>query len=357
MEDRFQLRPTPGVLVATVLTLLLLLAACGNGAVETTSTEAPPSDGTSPDEVRSYVVGYSSTPGIADLGTFLTWDALRTRGIDVETRFFSDADVVVQGMARGDIDFATNMAAVAGMNARAQGVPLKIFTGYVGPEFVLAGTSDINAPEDLNGTTTAMHAEGGQTDVFLRALTAKYGLEDVEILTIPNSSARREALAQGLLDTAPLDLADALTLVDQDPDKFHIVLFFGEEFELSNSGTMATEEFLSENSEDVQTIVTTLVETYRRINDDPEWAGEQALRFFGVQYDEQFDLLRDIIRNYAERKLWDPDGGLDPDIAADTVEFNVTYGNLPEDAMDDIEEFYDFQFIDRTLDELGPYGG
>lgn len=315
----------------------------GDGSEETSGE-------TSEDDVRTYTVGYSSTPGIGDLGTFLTWEALRDKGIKVETKFFSDQDVVIQALESGEIDFATNLAASATLQAADAGLPMKIFTGYVGPEFVLAGETEITEAADLEGKTVAVHSEGGQTMSFMQALIEKYDLQDVTILVIPNSSARAQALLQGQLDAAPVDLGDAILVESEDAENYHTILFFGEEFPVANSGTTATEAWLDENAEDAQLIVTTLLETYQRMNDEPEWAAERAPQYLGSVY--ELDLLEQIVNEYLDRDLWPPDGGLDREVAEETIEFNKQYSGL-EAENDDLEAYYDFTFIEAALEEVG----
>lgn len=330
--------------------LALVATACGDDddGEGTAATDGGAEE--SQEELRTYTVGYSSTPGIGDLGTFLTWEQLRDKGIKIETKFFSDQDVVIQALESGEIDFATNLAASATLQAADAGLPMKIFTGYVGPEFVLSGEKDITDAKGLEGKTVAVHSEGGQTMAFMQALIEKHDLKDVNILVIPNSSARAQALLQGQLDAAPVDLGDAILVESEKPDDYHTVLFFGEEFPVANSGTAATEEWLSENSEDAQLIVTTLLETYRRMNDEPEWAAERAPQYLGSVY--ELDILEQIVNEYLERDLWPPDGGLDRQTAEETIAFNKEYSGL-EAKSDELEDYYDFTFIETALEELG----
>lgn len=328
----------------------LVLAACG-GPADTAQGGGATSDGGQGE--RTYTVGYSATAGVADLGTLLTWEALEEKGISVETTYFSGPDVTIQALERGDIDMATNLAAVAALNAADAGLPVKIFTGYVAPEFVLGGTTDLESVEDLEGTRTSIHSEGGRTAAYINALVQKYGIEDLEILTIPNSSARAQALLQGQTDSGVVDLGDSLLIAAEDPGKFHTVLFFGEEFAVADSGTVATTDFLSENAEDVQVIVTTMIETYRKINDEPEWAVEQAQRLLSASYDDP-ELLAQIVEAYVERGMWDANGGLSEGAALETIAFNTEYTGL-EVQSDDLSTYYDFSFVDSALGELGEH--
>lgn len=340
---------------ALVVIGTLLAAGCG-GDDDGSAASGETAGESESAERRSYTVGYSSTPGVGDLASLLAWDELRAQGIDVETQFFSDADVVIQALARGDIDFATNVGSVATMQAVDQGVELEIFMGYVGAEFVLGGTTDIESPEDLEGKTIAVHSEVSLTNAYTLALIEKYDLADVEVIIIPNSSARAQAIEQGQVDAAPLDLADATLLAEQAPDEFHTILFFGEEFDgVENNGTLATAAFLDENAEDAQAIVDAMIETNRRMAADPDWAAEQSLRFLGSAYPDNPETLQEIVRNYIERGLWDVDGGIDEETATTTIEFNVEYAGL-EGAGDDPSRYYNFDLVADTLDRLGREG-
>lgn len=336
--------------------LALVAASCGSSGDDSSGDAGGGGGGgggNGSGERRSYVVGYSSTPGVGDLASMLAWDELRSQGIDVETRFFSDADVVIQALARGDIDFATNVGSVATMQAVDQGVDLRIFMGYVAAEFVLAGTSEIQSPEDLEGKTVAVHSEVSLTNAYTLALIAKYDLQDVNVIVVPNSSARAQAIEQGQIDAAPLDLADATLLAEQDPDRFHTILFFGEEFDgVENNGTVATTAFLEDNAEDAQLIVDAMIETNRRMADEPDWAAEQSIRFLGSAFEDSTDLLQDIVRDYIDRGLWDVNGGLDEESAELTIEFNRQYAGL-EGGEGGAATYYDFSFVADALERLG----
>jgi ABC-type nitrate/sulfonate/bicarbonate transport system substrate-binding protein len=347
-------RTRPRTRTVSALALAVTLAASGCGSDG--GGGGGGGDAGSPDDERTYTVGYSSTPGVGDLASLLTWDELRSEGINIDTQFFSDADVVIQALARGDIDFATNVGAVATMQAVDGGLPLEIFAGYVGAEFVLGGTTDIKTPKDLEGKTVAVHSEVSLTNAYTRALIEKHDLQDVEVIIVPNSSARAQAIEQGQVDAAPLDLADATLLASEAPDRFHTVLFFGEEFSgVENNGTVATTKFLEDNAEDAQLIVDALIQTNRKMAEDPDWAAEQSLRFLGSAYPDTPDLLQDVVRDYIDRGLWDLDGGIDKDTATATIAFNEKYAGL-EGAGDDPSQYYNFDLVADALDRLGRQG-
>lgn len=329
---------------ALLLAVALLLSACGGGEDETAASG----------EGKSFAVGYAGTPGIGDLGTFLAWEEMRTRGWDIEIVVLSDADVAIQALDRGDVDVATNLTVEPAMRAIQSGIALRIFTGYVGNEWVVAGKKEIETPEDLEGKVYPVHGEGGGTDIFMGALADKYGYPH-ERIVIPNSSARREALTQGRIDAAPLDMADGVFIEEEHGDDFHIITFFGDEFDIANSGTVGTEQFIEDNPEAVQAIATTLLATYRKMQEDPDWAAEQSLRFFGALYEDNVELLKETVRTYIDRQLWPPeDTGLSREAAAETIEFNARYGELDATPAD-IDQFYDFTFIENAKEELGQF--
>jgi len=364
-----------------ILVSLLVLSACAEAADDPTTTAAadptettqatettqpatettqPATETTQPPEAERITLNAASsgTPGLGSLAHLLLWEELGRNGIDVNEIYVGSNEAAVQALVRGDVDFGFQISPAATASAVVEGIPLRIASGWVGSEFVLGGTTDIQTVEDLSGKRLGIHNEVGLSATLTQALVEEFGLEDVELLVVPNSPARVEAIAQGQLDAATIDVENGVALEKLNPEEFHIILEFTELVgPIENGGFTATSDFYEANPELVQTIVTTWVEVVRRMYDDPDWAAEQSIRYFGINYADTVDDLRDLTREYIARGLWDPDGGLTQESAQDTIQFHIDFGELSEDALNMVDEIYEFSFIESVLDELGPYEG
>lgn len=322
-------------------------------APATTETTAP-----APAERISLTAAASGIPGLGSLAHLLLWEELRKVGIDVDEVYVGSNEAAVQALVRGDADFGFQISPAATASAVVEGVPIRIATGWVGSEFVLGGTTDIQSVEDLAGKRIGIHNEVGLSATLTRALIDEFAIEDVSLLVVPNSPARVEAIAQGQLDAATIDLENGIALQNLNPDDFHIILEFTELVgPIENGGFTATSDFYEANPEVVQTIVRTWVETVRRMHDDPDWAAEQSIRYFGINYEDNLDDLRNLTREYIERGLWNPNGGLTEESARDTIQFHIDFGGIPAESLEMQDSIYDTSFLDSVLEELGTYGG
>lgn len=330
-----------------VLIVVLLMTACGAG-------DDAAGDGDT--AVRTITVGYTSTAGLGDLFTFVAWEQLALEGIEVRPKFFSGHDVELQALARGDIDVATNVATDAVLFAVNDGVPIKVVAGYTGPEFVLAGLSDLADASDLVGKRVGVHSLTGGSGAWVRAYLESNGVDpaDVNILEVPGSGNRAQAMVAGELDAASVGQDDMVFLEDAVPGKFHVITPFG--IGVGGEGlavTVTSTELIDSDPDVVQAVVTELIQAARRLTGDKEFANDKAFVYLGNAY-EEIETLQKAVAIYVENELYPVDGALSRQIVDDYLAFtrerNPDFADVELAA---VEDYYDFQFVDAALEELG----
>lgn len=333
---------------ALAVGLTLIAAACGGegDAPSETSTTAS----------RTITVGYTSTAGLGDLFTFVAWEQLGRQGIEVRPKFFSGHDVELQALARGDIDIATNVATDAVLFAVNDGVPIKVIAGYTGPEFVLAGLSQLSDASDLVGKRVGVHSLTGGSGAWVRAYLESNDVDpgDVNILEVPGSGSRAQAMVAGELDAASVGQDDMVFLEDASPGKFHVITPFGIGFGGEGLAVTVTSTELIESDPDVvQAVVTELMKAARRLTADEEFAKDKAFTYLGNAY-EEVDTLHEAVAIYVENGLYPVNGALSSQIVEDYLAFtrerNPDFADVELGA---VEEYYDLTFVEAALEELG----
>ena len=126
-------------------------------------------------------------------------------GITVELVLMSGA-VANLALIGGNVDFTT--VPTAGLTAAIQGAPLRVlFNTFNRPVWRLNVKPDIVDIKELKGRRIGTGGFGSATDILLRELLNKYGLEagrDVVLLSLGSTSTRLNALITGSVDAAVL---------------------------------------------------------------------------------------------------------------------------------------------------------
>ena len=340
--------------------LLIAIAACGsrtttendagtsdapNNASQTgetvTPAETPPRGGT-------LRVGLNSIPDVSVMPYVLGWETMREKGWEVEPKFFPTVDVCVQAVISGQVDVCDGVAANSAITAVEKGAALRMFYVTKMTEWQLVTPKSITRVEDLSGKKVAYHAPGGLTDVLVKDLAQRYQITP-EWMVIPGSSVRAEALLNGQIDATPAEISDALYILEQRPDDFHILVSWLEILEgLPGTGSVATETFLQNNPEAAEIYVEYSLKAARRAVQEPEWIVTQGAKYLPELDPEAF---RRVVDALIEHEIWDVNGGLTEAGAEQAKEFFYNAGQIS--APMPIEQWADFGPLNRVLERLG----
>lgn len=347
-------------LLLTLLAILALIAvACGDddddGGDDGGGTEAPtatPADGDDGGETVQLTAVHGSSADFIALVPLAAWDILAEQGIEVEQRYLEDGPTAIQALEQGDAQIATNIGVNVGLIAVEAGATVVDVLATQRPTWALVATPDIATIDDLNGKTIAVHGETSFTKAVADFYAQEYSL-DMNQIIIPGSEVRAEALANGEIDASVIDFPDIVTLSrTYGEDAFNVLATLGETLpDLIEQDIWMDREWVDENPDLAQEVVTALLEGIRRLRTDPEFAmriAQEALP------EEDPDLLEELISEYTDRNLWEPNSFLNEENAEFTLQFFYDVGEIDVDpATADLTNYFNFVLVEAALDDIG----
>jgi NitT/TauT family transport system substrate-binding protein len=321
----------------------LVLGACGGGD----------SNEDSPDQLKAIA---GTNVDFISLVPIAAWEILEEdEGIEVDQRFVEDGATAIQAMQQGEAVIGTNIGVNTGVPAVDNGAKIVDVVGTQRPTWALAVSPDIDDFSDLNGKRMGVHGETSFTRAVARYYAQTEGFEYDELI-IPGSDVRAEALAKGQIDASVIDLPDVVQLGKEYPGKFKVLSTFGEQFpDLIEQDLWFSRDWAEDNPEVATKVVKAIVEANRRLTEDPDWGFEIAKENLP---DMDEEVLRELVDEYAERKIWSTDGGITPEKAVTTLEFFNEVGEIDIDTpdQDSIDKYFDFSYLEDALAELDGNG-
>ena len=365
--DRGRRGPLRSVLrlpIVLLLALTVVLAACASdpepSETETAAdggsepagdaTDATASEDAASGEPVELVAMHTSSPDFIVQVPMAAWDICAERGIHVEQRFAEEASTVIQGMAQGTVQIGTNVGVNTGIPAAVAGAEIIDVVGTQRPTWALAVKPEIQSFSDLDGKTLAVHGEAS----FTRAVADWYAENEgfsYEQLIIPGSEVRAEALAQGNIDAAVIDLPDVIQLSQVYPGEFEVLAAIGENFEsLIEQDVWFDRNWMEENRDLAVDVTACIIEGARRLATDTEYAIQLASENL-PEVDPA--VIEETVRTYQEREIWPTDGIITRERAQETMDFFFSVGEIDIDPSTiDISEYFAFDVLQDALDQV-----
>jgi NitT/TauT family transport system substrate-binding protein len=349
------------------LAAAFVVAACsttgGTASPSSGAPSAPPSTGTasgapsaapSADPVAgaSIAVVYSSDSiGLNDFPTKLAWDNLMARGMEVDLQFVAESELAVQSLIRGDVQIAHSTPPIA-INANQQDETIKAFNDYKRQSWSLASTNEINSVEELNGKTIAVHGETSFTKRVADLIIEEYGLQDVNVVIIPGSEVRAQALLSGQIDATVLDVQDVINVELEQPGAIKELVSFGQRFpDLTSGRWIADSDWVDANPEVAKEVLKALIEANREAVEDPAALLEAAEAYYS---DQDPAAIKATIDAFIANELWTLNGGVTRETALDELEFYRSGGQTTMEATEEnVDRAYMFDLQDEVLAEIG----
>lgn len=351
-------------LIAIAAVLGLVLTACGGDGDAGDTTEAPagtdaPGTTTGPDSSTACAVDdpvdlvaiAGSSVDFISLVPIAAWETLAEHGVNVEQRFVEDASTAIQAIQQGDAQIGTNIGVNVGVPAVDAGASIVDVVATQRPTWALAVAPGIESFDDLEGKRIAVHGEQS----FTRAVSnyfADVNGYSYEELIIPGSEVRAEALAQGQIDAAVIDLPDVVQLSQTYPGSFDVLVTIGEEFpELIEQDIWLDSQWAVDNPDLATCVVEGIVGAMRELTSDTDYALDLAVETL-PDFDEA--VLEDLVEEYSTRDLWPADGLLTPERALSTLTFfndvgEIDIGEVSEESLD---AYFDFTYLEQALANL-----
>jgi NitT/TauT family transport system substrate-binding protein len=308
--------------VIGLVTVAILAVGCGGGS----SGSGGGGDGS------GLEFGYDGVKQLSYANTLLTWDELKSP--TVKPHFFQQSSLNLQALSGGNVQISQNASAVT-LPAIAKGADLRIIGATVLHSWVLMASSDIKSIDDLKGKKLAAHSETSVSALFARQVCKEAGCD---IVYIPGSPVRAQAILSGQVAAATVFAADASRADIENPGKSSVLKYFTDA-PLPDLYVVTTKKWLDGHRDQATAVMRGLIDSAQRMKQDTQAAAESVQKQFP---DEDPALVSEVVKTYVEKGLWSQDGGLAMlKTVGDSVKFLKGVGSIPQSASDDPADYVD----------------
>jgi NitT/TauT family transport system substrate-binding protein len=328
------------------LVMVAALAGCGD---DESSGEG---DGGNSVSIKYSVIG---EPGADALPGIMAVKRLEEKyGYKVEIVEVAELPIALEGLSSDEFQLGSG-AASATFNAVLSGADVKMVGVETGMVWVMQGIPGLETCADLAGKTIGLHAAGSAGEGYFKYWTLENctpaEAEKLKIVYVPGSDARAQALLAGELDATMITYTE-IPLVEASTETMFEFKDVGDLSKLSAaSGLLAGGPFMEDHPEIVTQFLEEVVtgqeemQTLDGLREAvayalPNLEGEDAESAAQLTFDSGTVLTeggRSVLENMSN-----------------IVDFMVnTTGELPEEAMDHTEDFYDASFLKEALTNVG----
>jgi NitT/TauT family transport system substrate-binding protein len=291
-------------------------------------------------------VGYAGTLDFSDMASELAHERLREAGTEVTTRSFPTAEIIVDALARGDVDIADGSTR-AFWAAAAKGAPIRTVMDHVVDihRLVVAGAAGCHA---IEGTRLALQSEAAAGTALARAYLAR-ACPDArpDVVFVPGSTNRMAAILSGSLTATVLQLSDVVRLERLAPGRVSVMADFAREWPaVETTGVHVNTRFAAAHPDWVRAYVRARVAANREVASHGDELVALADRLMGAEPD--WATLAPI---YIALPAWDSNGGLTRAAVRETLDFLVRHTRLSPVLTPDTVA--DLSYLDAALRDLG----
>lgn len=325
-------RASRGSVASLAIASLLVLSACGGGDGDSPAAEEPtgPAEETEvaaePEEKGSLTLAFSNAvPQVEKVPTILAAEQLEDEGYEIELIWLQSSEDPVQAVVRGDADMGSaNVSTVFG--AAAQGAPIKALMTQNAPSYAMVAPAEIDGPEGLDGLRLGIHAQVSATALYTNLLLEDYPDVQPNLLVVPGSSNRIQALIAGELDASVIQLSDMRVLEEEAPGRFQVLYNYAEEMtDVMDSAMFVSDQFMTDRPEAVEDMLRALLDAQARVAEDPQVLVDAIVAHVPDTSAEQAQEFADV---YLASNVWPEDGNFDDATIQRTVEAIREYGGL-----------------------------
>lgn len=295
------------------------------------------------------LVGFAGVRQLTYAATLIALERMRDRGYEAPPVFFPRPELALQALLRGEVDLVrTDPTGPA--HAVARGAQVAIVAAPGLNQWVLVTPRTITAPRQLDRKRIAVHSLSSMSNTVVQFAVRRHRIAAPQILVIPGSPARAQALLRGEVDATSLFLTDAIRLDLTAPGRFHILLDF-KDLPVLDTVLVARREWLADHPQEIRDVLRVLLDTHRRIAAGPEWAVVRTLQLFP---DEDRAFVEATVRAFVARGIWDVNGGIPGyRVVREMIAFLKSIEALPPSAPGDPEAYADLTPLQDVLRVLG----
>lgn len=266
------------------------------------------------------IYGYVSSPSMDSLPYLVAIDEMAKAGYNIRLQQLASNDLGFAALATNQTQF-WGTGPVEWSRVINQ-VPVKLITARSNNGWQLISNAEITDCAQLDGQKLGLFNLTGISTAYPMAFFEQNCPDmEPEIVLIPDSGLRAQAMAAGELVATPLQADDAVKLLNDYPGQFTVLANFAQDLpELGRDFIGTNETMLVEHPTILEEFVKQHLLAIRSFYEDPATAVEAAGQFLELGGDEQ--LLTDF---YIGQQLWCANGGLEDDNLAASLEY---FGNF-----------------------------
>jgi ABC-type nitrate/sulfonate/bicarbonate transport system substrate-binding protein len=229
-------------------------------------------------------------------------------GVKVESSYLNESEAPMQALVQGNVHFAQT-AFTSAIAAIAKGAPAKIVAETRRPEYVMLTLKEMKAPADFNGRRVAIHSNVSSVAMMTRLFLKDVPQVKPDILVIPGSPNRIQAMLAGQVDASVVQLGDDDGILAQQPDKWHVTFNYAKEMpDLLDAVLVVRDDFLAQNRPTVVELVKRTLDANRKVNADEKFL-VNAARQREVTLPKGAS-LENHAKRYVESAVFPNDGGV-----------------------------------------------
>jgi ABC-type nitrate/sulfonate/bicarbonate transport system substrate-binding protein len=290
-------------------------------------------------------MAFTSTPDFGAIPIALAVDKLKEQGVELKPTFFNGFPPARTALLRGDVEIMQlNLNSM--ITSNQQGANLRALLRMAPNEWVLVSPSSIKTPAELNGKRIGIHGPATLTEQLVKATIKRYSIKP-DVLVVPGSDARIQALISKQLDATPAELADYSELRRTKPKDYHVVVDYSKYYPIFTGSTLITrKEVTDQQSALLQTFVSAYVEITNNIRRNPEMM-KAALRKAIPDFLPKFDMnnFEIVYKQHVAADYWNPE--LSRDMAEKTIHFMKDTDQLKGEPPA-VESIVDLRFLEKT---------
>lgn len=239
-------------------------------------------------------------------------------------------------------------------SAIAENAQMKVINSWQGVnDYQMLVDPSVNKIQDMVGKTFASTGPGAPPEEFSKLVFKKYGVDTAQIQYIAIGGGGHQTLVQALLagraSGTLVTTSNALRAMKD--GKAKILVSVAREFpKLGYVYNVVRADTLNDPAKraKLQAFVLAGMKASRYIADHPDDAAKFAVQSFPSA---DPDTLTKTILSLSSDKVWGVNGGIEPDVTAETLRIARTTGLLKRDLP--LAQIFDYQFVNAATSQLG----
>ena len=285
---------------------------------------------------------------VRDVPLLMAADDLESKGYTIEKVYLQSSAITTDLLVRGDVDIAMiNNQTV--WTAIAKGAGLRTIGPFTRTTGVVGAADAIRSCQDLDGKSVGVPSSAGLSPLLFRTYLSRHcpGSQP-ELVVLPESNARADALLTGRVDAALLPSEELLKLQRQGSVPLHAMYAYASEFpDVQAEGLHVRREWAAQHGPAIKDFLRAQLLAYRRVIDHPQVLFDESVKRLSIDA----DTATAIGGSHLAMHIWDGNGLLTADNVQSTIDFLIKANALPPGTQ--TRQVADFSYLNAVLDEIG----